>query len=622
MSRRGGNAPRRADRGECHRGCGGARGDPGGAHRREARGARQQGDAGDGGRAGHPHGARGGRGDRAGRLGAQRRAAARHRAAAGGAGPAHPDGVGRAVPHLDGGARGGRHRGRSAAPPHLEDGEEDHGRFRHARQQGARGDRGALPVPPAVRRGGGGGASPVGGARLRRVRGRLRAGPGGIPHDGAADSLRSHSPAAHPGRGHAPVRSGGGGDAHVRARVPRALSGVPVGARGGGGVQRGQRGSGRAVSRGQNPLRQDRRDDRSCTGWAPGGRCRDARGGAGRRRGGAPAGAGGRVPLTLAAFIVVIGVLIFIHEAGHFVVAKVVGIQVLRFSLGFGRPILRWRRGETEYWISWIPFGGYVKMAGLEDEGMAGELEGGASAEPIDPARAFDKKPVAVRLMVVCAGVAMNALLAFVIFAVLAGSVGTPELNTTRIDSVVTTRLPAGARALASLAPGDRIVRVNDDTIRTWDDVVRQIVSGPAELTFQVAGRAEPLMIDLGQGGLAARQAVADALVPEVPVVVQRLEEGRPGGRARPNPGAGGGGGPASSRATWWSPWTGRRYDRSSAFSSASGSAGVGRWRSRCCAAARPSPSRSSPTRPAAWTPRTPSVPVPTASSARRCSRV
>ena len=243
------------------------------------------------------------------------------------------------------------------------------------------------------------------------------------------------------------------------------------------------------------------------------------------------------MPLTLAAFVVVIGVLIFIHEAGHFVVAKAVGIQVLRFSLGFGRPMVRWRRGETEYWISWLPLGGYVKMAGLEDEGMAGELEGGASAEPIDPARAFDKKPVAVRLLVVCAGVAMNALLAFVIFAALAGSVGTPELNTTQVDSVVTTRLPAGARALASLAPGDRIVRINDDTIRTWDDVVRQIVSGPAQLKFHVAGRAEPLVIDLGQGGLPARQAVADAVVPQVPVVVQRLEEGRPAVRAGLRPG-------------------------------------------------------------------------------------
>src|SRR5256886_13601341 len=130
-------------------------------------------------------------------------------------------------------------------------------------------------------------------------------------------------------------------------------------------------------------------------------------------------------------------------------------------------------------------------MAGLGDEGMAGEVGGGGSAQPIDPARAVDKKPVALRLLVVCAGVTMNALLAFVIFAVLAGSVGTPELNTTQVDSVVATGLPAGARALASLAPGDRIVRINDDSTRTWDDVVRMIVSGPPELRFYIAARAE-----------------------------------------------------------------------------------------------------------------------------------
>src|SRR5438874_12792752 len=95
--------------------------------------------------------------------------------------------------------------------------------------------------------------------------------------------------------------------------------------------------------------------------------------------------------LTLAALIVVPGVLIFVHEAGHFMAAKAVGIQVLRFSLGFGRPIVSFRRGETEYWISWIPFGGYVKMAGLEDEGPAGAIEGGKSSVPVDPARAFDR---------------------------------------------------------------------------------------------------------------------------------------------------------------------------------------------------------------------------------------
>src|SRR5207302_1050244 len=116
-------------------------------------------------------------------------------------------------------------------------------------------------------------------------------------------------------------------------------------------------------------------------------------------------------------------------------------------------------------------------------------------------------------------------------------TVGTPELNTTQLDSVVAARLPAGAGALASLAPGDRIVRINDDSIRTWDDVVRVIVTGPAELRFGIAGRTQPLVIDVGRGGLAARQAVADALVPRVPVVVQRLEEGRPAARAGLAPG-------------------------------------------------------------------------------------
>src|SRR5258705_8125854 len=96
--------------------------------------------------------------------------------------------------------------------------------------------------------------------------------------------------------------------------------------------------------------------------------------------------------LTLASLVIVLGVLIFVHELGHFLVAKAVGIQVLRFSLGFGRPLLAWRRGETEYWVSWIPLGGYVKMAGLEEEGMVGELEGGKATVPIDPARAVDQK--------------------------------------------------------------------------------------------------------------------------------------------------------------------------------------------------------------------------------------
>jgi len=81
------------------------------------------------------------------------------------------------------------------------------------------------------------------------------------------------------------------------------------------------------------------------------------------------------VLLTLAAFVFVLGVLIFVHESGHFLVAKLSGIQVLRFSLGFGKPLVRFHWGETEYVIATLPFGGYVKMAGLEEEGVQGERQ-------------------------------------------------------------------------------------------------------------------------------------------------------------------------------------------------------------------------------------------------------
>ena len=119
--------------------------------------------------------------------------------------------------------------------------------------------------------------------------------------------------------------------------------------------------------------------------------------------------------LTIVSLVVVLGVLIFVHEAGHFIAAKAMGIQVLRFALGFGRPLVLVRRGETEYCICWIPLGGYVKMAGMEEEGIAGELEGGAGAVPVDPNRAFDRKPVWKRMIVILAGVTMNAIFAFVV---------------------------------------------------------------------------------------------------------------------------------------------------------------------------------------------------------------
>ena len=81
--------------------------------------------------------------------------------------------------------------------------------------------------------------------------------------------------------------------------------------------------------------------------------------------------------LTILATVVVLGVLIFVHELGHFLAAKAVDIEVPRFSIGLGPKLIGFRHGETEYVISWLPLGGYVKMAGMADEEATGRLEGG-----------------------------------------------------------------------------------------------------------------------------------------------------------------------------------------------------------------------------------------------------
>jgi regulator of sigma E protease len=241
--------------------------------------------------------------------------------------------------------------------------------------------------------------------------------------------------------------------------------------------------------------------------------------------------------LTIAAFAVVLGVLIFVHELGHFIVAKAVGIQVLRFSLGFGRPLVAWRRGETEYWISWIPLGGYVKMAGLEEEGMVGELEGGKADVPIDPQRTFDRKPLSARMAVILAGVAMNIFLAFAIYTGVAAVVGTPRLATTQIDTVDARSLPPGAEQLSELHHGDRIVAINRDSIRTWQDLVDRVLSAPPETQIRIAGRDEPIMLHLPARDSAPRAAVARSLLPLMPARIGIVYPGQPAAKAGLKPG-------------------------------------------------------------------------------------
>jgi regulator of sigma E protease len=241
--------------------------------------------------------------------------------------------------------------------------------------------------------------------------------------------------------------------------------------------------------------------------------------------------------LTLLSLVIVLGVLIFVHELGHFVVAKAVGIQVLRFSLGFGRPVIAWQRGETEYWISWIPLGGYVKMAGLEEEGMAGELEGGKAAVAIDPERTFDKKPLLARMAVILAGVTMNVILAFVIYAGLAAISGVPVRATTQVDTVLVAALPPGTEALATLRRGDRVARLNGDSVTSWTALQNGLIESPPDAVLEIAGRPEPIRVRLPDDLNARVRLVSWGLLPLSPARIGLVYPGEAGARGGLKPG-------------------------------------------------------------------------------------
>jgi len=154
---------------------------------------------------------------------------------------------------------------------------------------------------------------------------------------------------------------------------------------------------------------------------------------------------------TLVSFVIVIGILILIHELGHFIVARLTGVGVERFSIGFGPVLLRWRGRETEYCLSAVPMGGYVKMMGEENP-----LEGGGGAAPFDPAKSFALKPLPVRFLIVFAGPGMNFVLAALIFSVVLATVGRP------VWPPVVGRVAEGSPAAAAgLMTGDVVTRVD-----------------------------------------------------------------------------------------------------------------------------------------------------------------
>ncbi|MCG7853569.1 MAG: site-2 protease family protein, partial [Methanosarcinaceae archaeon] len=157
--------------------------------------------------------------------------------------------------------------------------------------------------------------------------------------------------------------------------------------------------------------------------------------------------------LEVLAFIFVLGLLIFAHELGHFMLAKASGIRVETFSLGFPPKMFSFRKGDTEYCLSWIPLGGYVKMAGEKPE--ESEIRG----EPWE----YMSKPVWKRMAVILAGPAMNYILAIVILFGIYYYKGEPVVDDTKAQiGQVLKGMPAEG---AGLKPGDVLIGVDDSLI-------------------------------------------------------------------------------------------------------------------------------------------------------------
>ena len=214
---------------------------------------------------------------------------------------------------------------------------------------------------------------------------------------------------------------------------------------------------------------------------------------------------------TIVSFVVVLGVLVFIHEMGHYLAARWRGIHVEAFSIGFGQPIARWTdRVGTEWRLCWLPLGGYVKLHGQErpqdvpDEVRAGWIAG----------RTFHEKGVGSRAIVVAAGPVANFVLAAVLSSVIFSIQGEPG------EPVVQAVVPDSAAAAAGLQPGDRIAQIDTKKINGFEDIVHVVSTSPGKPLSVIVLRAgalktipvTPASMDDGGGGHIGQLGITGAL--------------------------------------------------------------------------------------------------------------
>jgi regulator of sigma E protease len=197
---------------------------------------------------------------------------------------------------------------------------------------------------------------------------------------------------------------------------------------------------------------------------------------------------------TLLSFLFALALLVFIHELGHYSVARWCGVKVLRFSIGFGKPLLTWRVGpdRTEWSLSPIPLGGYVKMLDEREDG---------GVDPKDAHRAFNRQSLAKRSAIVIAGPAANFLLAIALYGVLAMS-GLQE------PAPVLGAPPAGSAASAAgIVDGDRVLAVDGSPVASFNDLRLRMIDGIVE--------KRPVQLRVSDGGGERTVAIDTRSLPE-----------------------------------------------------------------------------------------------------------
>jgi regulator of sigma E protease len=225
------------------------------------------------------------------------------------------------------------------------------------------------------------------------------------------------------------------------------------------------------------------------------------------------------VVTTILSPIIVLGILIFVHELGHFIIAKRLGVGVLRFSLGFGPKILGKKIGETEYQISAIPLGGYVKIIGENPEEEISEEE---------RQRSFSAKPIRTRMAIIGFGPLMNVLLSFVFlclvaligFKIPAFMEGPPRVGWIEPNS-------PGQRG--GIRAGDLIIRINDRKVSNWEEVKFILVSNPnARLRLAIERDGRVVVKELVSEERGLFGAGYTGLQPEWPPIIKEIIKGDP----------------------------------------------------------------------------------------------